>query len=401
MALLDELLEELGAKALLVVADSPRDPYLLPFVGPARLVRSILVVRRGGAPRLGLFTPMEDREAARSGLEVMSAGRLDVQRWARGGARPEELLANVVARAFHLCELAPGRVALAGVTDAGRMHAATQLLAADGWSFVAGEGAVAVLRKRKSAADLAELRRVGRGLEAAFRRVAALLAAAGELDGELWLGAERLRVERLHGEALRTLAEHRLGHPGDAICAPAEEGAVPHTHGTAERVLRSGESIVVDLFPCGRLFLDCTRTFCVGNLPPALVEAHVLVGEALDLARRGCVRGVSGWAVQEAVCEHFRLAGHPTPITVPGTPRGYIHGLGHGVGFEVHELPSFREHAPEREGVLAEGDVFTLEPGLYDAKAGWAVRLEDTHYLGADGVEVLTELPYELDPRAW
>jgi Xaa-Pro aminopeptidase len=77
-----------------------------------------------------------------------------------------------------------------------------------------------------------------------------------------------------------------------------------------------------------------------------------------------------------------------------------VHGLGHGVGFELHEDPSFRETA-EEEGLLEVGDLLTLEPGLYDAEAGYGVRLEDLCYLSAEGTVNLTPRPYALDPRAW
>ena len=87
-------------------------------------------------------------------------------------------------------------------------------------------------------------------------------------------------------------------------------------------------------------------------------------------------------------------------VREPATTTGYVHGLGHGVGFELHEYPSFRREAGE-EGVLEVGDLLTLEPGLYDPEAGWGVRLEDLVYLGPDGPESLTPLPYDLDPRAW
>jgi Xaa-Pro aminopeptidase len=79
---------------------------------------------------------------------------------------------------------------------------------------------------------------------------------------------------------------------------------------------------------------------------------------------------------------------------------GYVHNLGHGVGFELHEAPTFRK-ANGAEGVLRTGDVFTLEPGLYDAEAGYAIRFEDLCALTEDGLENLTPLPYDLDPRAW
>jgi Xaa-Pro aminopeptidase len=92
--------------------------------------------------------------------------------------------------------------------------------------------------------------------------------------------------------------------------------------------------------------------------------------------------------------------GWPTPASHPDTLRGYVHNLGHGVGHELHELPSFRKESG-LEGMLAAGDVFTLEPGIYEPEAGWAGRGEDLYRLGGDGLERLTELPRDLDPGAY
>lgn len=400
MRSLRDLLSELSARALLVVAASSRDPYLAPFIGPARLGHAFVVAPAAGPTRLGFLTPMERGEAATSGLPLLTPEALDAPRWMRDGAKAHDLLAGVISRALHLCELAPGTLALAGGVSAGRMRAACALLEREGWSFVPGEPVVQWLGKPKPAAALAELQRVAAGTMAAMRRVAALLAVAEDRAGELWLGAERLRVGRLRAEVAQVLAAHALEQPESGFLAPAEEGALPHSAGSEERVLRPGESLIVDLFPCGRLFADCTRTFCVGEPPPVLAAAHRAVAGALQLAREQARAGTRGWAIQEAVCAHFNAAGWETPITHPSTPRGYVHGLGHGVGYELHEFPSFRQHAGE-EGMLEVGDVFTLEPGLYDPEAGWAVRLEDLHHLGSEGLEILTPLPYALDPRAW
>ena len=72
------------------------------------------------------------------------------------------------------------------------------------------------------------------------------------------------------------------------------------------------------------------------------------------------------------------------------------------VGFDLQEFPTFKK-ASGAEGVLREGDVFTIEPGLYepapgDGQTGWGVRIEDLVHLGPDGLESLTPLPYEFDP---
>jgi Xaa-Pro aminopeptidase len=228
-----------------------------------------------------------------------------------------------------------------------------------------------------------------------------LLAAAEVRDGDLWLEGELLRVARLKREVALCFAGHGLAQPRANIIAPGEEGAAPHTSGTPERALRARQSLVVDLFPKGLLFADATRTFCVGAPPELLARAHADVVEALRRAHAAIRPGAHGWDLQEATCAWFGDLGWPTPIAQPGTLRGYVHGLGHGVGYELHELPSFRKEAGD-DGLLAEGDVVTLEPGLYEpGPGGFAVRLEDLVVLGSEGVENLTPWSYNLDPRAW
>lgn len=398
---LDRLLAAAEAGALIVVGHGGGDPDLARYAGAAKLGDAFVVVPRGGAPRLGYFTPMERDEAAATGLELLDPEALDVARWARDGASASATLAGVLARALQLAGVGPGRVALAGSWPAGPLVEAAGRLAADGWLAISGNEIALRLRKAKTAEELAEIRRVSAITGEAFRRVAALLAEAEVRSGELWLEGEPLRVARLKAEVARWFAAAELSQPRGNILAPAEEGGVPHSSGTPERILRAGKSLVVDLFPKGRLFSDCTRTFCVGEPPPALAAAHAATLDALRLAHAGALAGARGWELQEAVCRLFAERGYATPISQPGTLSGYVHGLGHGVGHELHEYPSFKQPAAE-EGWLAVGDVLTIEPGLYDpAPDGYGVRLEDLVHLAESGAENLTPLPYALDPRAW
>jgi len=196
------------------------------------------------------------------------------------------------------------------------------------------------------------------------------------------------------------LARHGLSQPEGNIVAAAAEGAVPHNQGSSERELRAGESLVVDLYPRGALFADCTRTFCVGDAPEALRDAHAAVLAALEAAEAAAAPGVRGFGLQESTCRFLSGRGYSTALTHPGTLSGYVHGLGHGVGYELHEYPSFRKQAGA-EGVLGEGDVVTLEPGLYDPAAGWGVRIEDLYLIEQRGPRSLTLLPRDLDPRRW
>ncbi len=402
-------LEERGCEALLVLARSSQDPDLAPFVGASHTSAHIgecqLVVPRGGKPHLAYLTPMERDEAASTGLALITPEQLDMKRWQNEAAEPADQMARIAEAALRLAGVQPGRVALAGHGQAGVIQTAMSSLAAKGWAWTGGNPLVLALRKRKSAAELAGIRAAAAGTAEAMRRVAAMLAAAVvREDGELWLEGERLTVARVRAEAGQVLAALGLEQPKGNIVAPAEEGAVPHSSGTQERVLRAGESLVVDLYPRGGrdgLFADCTRTFCVGTQPAGLRRAHALVLAALERVNLRAQPGVRGWELQEEVCALFDAEGLPTPISAPGSPRGYVHNLGHGVGFDLHEQPVFRK-AAGAEGVLREGDVFTLEPGLYEpGPEGHGVRLEDLVHLGPDGMENLTPLPYELDPRAW
>jgi Xaa-Pro aminopeptidase len=397
-------LEEMGCEALLVLAPSAEDTDLAPFLpGPAHLGECFLVLPRGGEPRLGFLTLMEREEAAATGLALLTPDDLDISKLSSEMPEPGPFLARVWGKALELCGVSPGRVALAGHGPAGVIQGACSLLAPQGWVWVPGNSLVFASRKRKEAPELAGIREAAAGTCEAMRAVAAMLASASH-DGpgsELHLEGEPLTVARVRTEVARIFFQRGLSQPRGSILAPAEEGAVPHNSGSPKRVLRAGESFVVDLYPREkRLFADCTRTFCVGEPPEVLVRGHALVRAAVEEVHRRSVPGARGWDLQEVVCGLFGEAGFPTPVSAPGTTRGYVHNLGHGVGFDLHEFPTFKK-ASGGEGVLREGDVFTIEPGLYEPEQGWGVRLEDLVYLGPDGLESLTPLPYDLDPRAY
>ena len=144
--------------------------------------------------------------------------------------------------------------------------------------------------------------------------------------------------------------------------------------------------IVCDLFPHHQesaYFSDMTRTFTVGTPDPEIVEWHGFVREALELSREMVRAGTNGGDVHRAVCAFFEERGQPTHLSAPeGTVLrdGFYHGLGHGVGLDVHESPSLGRIGHE----LVAGDVITLEPGLYRHGFG-GVRLEDILLVTDDG----------------
>jgi Xaa-Pro aminopeptidase len=398
-------LAEMGCEALLVLARSSQDADLAPFVGSVHLGDCYLLAPRGGMPHLAYLTPMERDEAAATGFSLLTPEALDLIRWVSESPAAADFMAAALGKALELAGLSPGRIALAGHGQAGVIVAACNRLAKDGWIFVPANSLVLAVRKRKSAAELAAIRATSEATCAAMRAVAGLLAASVlREDGTLALESEALKVARLRDEVARVLARHGCEQPKGNIIAPAEEGGVPHSTGTQDRVLRAGESLIVDLYPRGALWSDCTRTFCIGPPSEPLRHAWTAVHDALETAHLRAAPGVRGWDLQETVCALFEERGYATQISHPGTTTGYVHNLGHGVGFDIHEQPIFKK-VSGAEGVLREGDVFTLEPGLYDPTpppgTGYGVRLEDLVWLGPSGPESLTPLPYDLDPRAW
>jgi Xaa-Pro aminopeptidase len=140
-----------------------------------------------------------------------------------------------------------------------------------------------------------------------------------------------------------------------------------------------------------------TRTFVVGDVPDEVREWHRLCKEALDAAVAEIRAGADTRAVFDVTCDIFEAAGEPTQRTkTPGETLGdgFFHGLGHGVGLEVHEAPGMGQLSRKK---LVAGDVVTVEPGLYRAGYG-GVRLEDIVLVTENGAEVVTDYPYDLEP---
>jgi Xaa-Pro aminopeptidase len=251
-------------------------------------------------------------------------------------------------------------------------------------------------RRVKNDAELAGMRRAQHAAEAGMDAARELLRAAVPNGSGLVVDGEPLTAERVKEAIQRAFLAHGAVAE-DFIVAPGAQGAVGHDLGSGP--IAAGQSVVIDLWPKDpetACYADMTRTYVVGEPPEELVEYHGLVKAALDRALETTRAGVPAAEPFRAVCDLFQDAGYPTQLSKqPGEvlDHGFFHGLGHGVGLEVHE-PPWRGRAP---GDLVAGDVVTLEPGLYRQGFG-GVRLEDLVLVTADGAENLTEYPYDLRP---
>ena len=253
-------------------------------------------------------------------------------------------------------------------------------------------------RRRKTDAELEGIRRASRAAEAGMAEIASLLARSEPGEGGRTLGGEPLTCELLRAAATDVFAAHDC-RGDDLIVAHGAQSADGHHQGAGR--VANDDVLVCDLFPYdipSACFSDMTRTFTVGTPDSEIVTWHRHTQEALELSRGLVTVDADGAEVFRAVCAFYEELGYPTSLSKPeGTVlrEGFNHGLGHGVGLDVHEAPYLGKVGHE----LVVGDVITLEPGLYRHGFG-GVRLEDLVLVTEDGCETLTTFPYDLDPAA-
>lgn len=335
-------LDELGVDALLVTS-VVNTRYLTGFTGS------------NGQLLLGVGTELfltDGRYAVSSRREVPDLERFSADRSYRGA----------VAERCAGASLARLGIEAGAMTVAD--HEALGAALGEGVELVALQGVVEAQRRVKDAEERDTIRRAQAATDAAFAGVLDRFAVGVT---ERWIARE---VEALMLEAGAD------GLAFDPIVAFGENAAEPH-HEPDHRTLAEGDVIKLDMGAMVEGYhTDMTRTVAFGAPTAELRKIHDIVRQAQQAAIDVVRPGATGIEVDRAAREVIADAGYAD---------AFVHGLGHGVGLEIHEQPWL---GTTREDVLPEGAVVTVEPGIYVDGIG-GVRIEDVVEVTADGCEVI------------
>src|SRR5664280_951741 len=194
---------------------------------------------------------------------------------------------------------------------------------------------------------------------------------------------EGMRIVKDRRELDKMRKAGAQGTSFSTIVGSGVRGALPHGIASG-KVIRRGEVIVIDFGVNYEGYMsDCTRTVALGKQPTGVLDVYAKLRAAQQLGLDCIKAGVSSRSIDTAV---------RGKLGESGLAQYFTHGLGHGVGLEIHEAPRLSQGT---DTVLEPGQVVTCEPGVY-LPGRYGMRIEDSVIVTATGFESLTELPKEL-----
>ena len=277
----------------------------------------------------------------------------------------------VLSKRSLLSELAATLKGTLGFEAAALPYAQYEVLGSGGLALKPAKGIVEGLRAIKDESEIAAIRHTAIAAERAFEA----------LTADTFVGASEKEVAwRLH----QLLHAHGADNPAfESIIAGGTNGSKPHAT-PSDDIIPARTLVTVDWGAViGGYFSDCTRTLATGDLSDELRRIYDVCLEAQLAACAGIRPGMTGVEADQIARAVIEEAGYG---------EHFGHGLGHGVGLEIHEAPRL---SPESTDTLEVGHVVTIEPGIYLPGVG-GVRIEDLAVVRADGLELLTSFPKEL-----
>ena len=268
-------------------------------------------------------------------------------------------------------ELLRGRVGYDDAHTSVRSLRQLEKLVGEGVELAPAGGLVERLRRHKDEDELDAIGAAARLTDQVYEWVFEG-GVVGRTEREIMLAAH---------QRMRELGAQDPSFP--AIVAAAENSALPH-HDSSEREVRTNELLLIDMGAIVNGYCsDCTRTVATGDLDDDAREVYELVRSAQEKALGAIGPGVAARDADSAARKPIAAAGHG---------ERFGHGLGHGVGLEVHEAPRVSRKS---EQTLEVGDVLTVEPGVY-LPGRFGVRIEDLVTVTDEGSRNMSGFTKEL-----
>lgn len=392
-----------GLDAVVVLGGTEHNPSMYYVTGGANISSGVYIHKRGQTPHL-VHSPIERDQAAATGLDVSDYAQHGLARYLE--KETDEAHARA---AFYRALLETfgvrGKVVFYGKQELSSTMPVLQRLAeaAREIELVSDTGfsLFEEARATKEPHEVDRTRAVGEACQKAIGQVVEFIRSCKAEGGAVVDSAgERVTLGQVKKVLRFELMRRGLVEGKGSIVAMGSEAAVPHNFGTDTNELRIETPLIMDVFPSefgGGYHFDITRTFCLGEAPPAVRKIYQDVMEVQMDCISALKVGERGWNYQSLACDLFEKKGYETIRQNDKITEGYVHNLGHGIGLEVHERPRLAG-PPTNTDVLLPGSVFTIEPGLYFPSKAIAARLEDMVYAGEDGsFENLTTFPKELE----
>jgi len=402
---LDARMQTNNLDAIIVIGNATHNPPMYYLTGGGHISGAILIKKRGSDPVL-YCNDMERGEAAKSGLKVIPYSTYNNDSLIKE-AQGDSLLASAIRYKHMLIDNeVHGRIGIYGTTDFGSAFPIfSRLKDLMPEIELVGEphdnSLFMYIMETKDEAEVDRIRRMGKITTTVVGRVAGYLTNCQVREDEVLLREDGgpLTIADVKSRINLWLVELGAENPEGTIFAIGRDAGVPHSTGTPTDLLRLGQTIVFDIFPCeagGGYYYDFTRTWSLGYATPDAQKLYDEVKSVFDKVQENLDLNAPFKNYNRLVCEEFEKYGHQTPLNTPAPVQGYVHSVGHGVGLNIHERP-FSGLTATDDNILKPGVVITSEPGLYYPEKGMGVRIEDTLWVRPDGtIEVLAHYPYDF-----
>jgi len=402
---LDRLMEKNNLDAILVTGPAQHNSAMYYLTGGGHLTSAELIKARGSDPVL-YYNPMERDEATATGLQTKNLAEYGFNNLLKQ-ANGDPIQATALRYQKLLAEqgVTSSRMAIYGKMEVGAGYAvfsALQELMPD--LEIVGEdersSMLLEVMATKDQAEVEHMRQMGKITTTVVGNVADFLTAHHAKDGVLVdRGGDPLKIGDIKRRINLWLAMEGAENPEGTIFAIGRDSGVPHSSGNPNDLLRLGQTIIFDIFPCeagGGYYYDFTRTWCLGFAPDEVQALYDDVYDVYQTIMSELKADTNFKEYQKRVCDLFEAQGHPTIRGNPSLQEGYVHSVGHGLGLNVHERP-WSGSTATADDILTPGVVVTIEPGLYYPEKGMGCRLEDTVWVTPNGeMEVLAEYPLDL-----